>query len=381
MKRPMMIMLIALGILFGTIFAYKIFTNVMNKRFLNSLAATSTNTVSSTTVKTMEWQDRVKAVGSLRAIKGVNVTTEQAGLVQHILFTPGSTVQENDVLVELNADVEKGQLASLDAQAKLAKITYDRDYAQYGIHAVSKQLVDTDFQNWKSLQGQVAEQEAVVQKKIIRAPFTGKIGINKVNPGQYLNAGDTIASLQTIDPIYVDFNIPQQQLADIRKGQQVVVNTDTAPEVRGTGVVTTIDPAIDTTTRNVTIEGTIPNKKGELTPGMFVNTEVTVGQPKKFLTLPQMAISYNSYGDIVYVLTPTKDKKDKDTIYTANQRFVVVGQVRGDQVQILKGLKDGQLVVTSGQMKLHNGARVTINNKIPVPDQAHPTVLEPDQEG
>ena len=381
MKRPMIIMLIILGALFGIIFGYKILMEIMTKRFLNSMVATSTSTVSTTNVKVTEWQARVKAVGSLRAVKGVNVTTEQEGLVQTISFTPGTSVHEGDILVELNADVEKGQLASLQAQATLAKITFDRDTAQYAIRAVSKQSVDSDLQNWRSLQGQVAQQEATVQKKIIRAPFTGKIGINKVNPGQYLNAGDTIASLQTMDPIYVDFNIPQQQLADIKKGQTVSVNTDANPPVGGKGVITTIDPAIDQTTRNVLIEATLPNPKGDLTPGMFVNTEVVVGTPKKYLTLPQMAIAYNSYGDIVYVLTPTNDKKDKDPIYIANQRFVVVGETRGDQVQILKGLKNNQLVVTSGQMKLHNGSRVTINNKIPVADKADPTVLEPDQQG
>jgi membrane fusion protein (multidrug efflux system) len=320
--------------------------------------------VSAIKVEYSSWQSSIKEAGSLRAINGVNVTTELAGMVQVVYFTPGAMVEKGSILVQLNADAEIGQLESLQAQAINARIIYERDQKQFAIHAVSKQTVDTDLQNLKSLLGQVAQQKAIVEKKTIRAPFSGRLGINYINLGQYINPGDTVTSLQALDPIYADFYVPQQELYKIKLGQTVFLTSDAFPGKRFSGKITTINPAIETDTRNIQIEATIPNKKYELTPGAFVNVEAIVGAPIKYLTLPQTAISYNPYGNLVYVVKQTGKDKDGKPILVAKQRFVDTGETRGDQIQILDKLKEGEMVVTSGQLKLKNGSHVVIDNAV-----------------
>jgi membrane fusion protein (multidrug efflux system) len=375
MKKRMAIMLISMGVLFGGIFLWKLFGMFMLKRYLANQSPVQT--VSAMSVPSSEWQSTLKSTGSLRAIRGVDVTTELAGMVQKIYFTPGAMVNAGTLLVQLNADVELGQLQSLQAQAALAKITYDRDKAQYAIRAVSKQTLDNDFQNLKSLLGQVAEQEGTVAKKAIRAPFTGKLGINNVNLGQYLNPGDKIVTLQTLDPIYADFYFPQQMISYLKVGQEVKMTSDAFPGKLFKGKITTIDPAFDTTTRNVEVEATIANSKYELNPGMFALVEVIVGQPREFLTLPQTAINFNSYGNIAYVVSQKGKDKNGKPVLMAKQVFVSTGETRGDQIKILKGLKKGDIVVTSGQLKLKNGSLVAINNSV-VPSN-HPAPITPNE--
>lgn len=355
-------MLLALGILFGVIILYKVLIGFIIK---TSIAANKSPiiAVSAMQVQYAKWQPKLTASGSLRAIKGVNVTTELAGMVQHIYFTPGSQVVDNQVLVQLNADSEIGHLQSLQAQAQLAKITYDRDIKQLAIHAVSQQTVDTDLQNLKSLQGQVKEQAATVAKKTIRAPFAGRLGINYVNPGQYINPGDNVTSLQTLDPIYVDFYMPQQTLSQLRVGLPVKVISEGASNVAFVGKITTINPAVQVDSRNVLVEATVANSKSLLTPGAFVTVDIFTGKPNNQLTLPQTAISYNPYGDIVYIIS-NQGKDEKGDILIAKPVFVILGETRGDQVSIVEGVKENDWVVTSGQLKLKNESRVKINNSV-----------------
>ena len=364
MKRRMIIMLISVFVLFGLIFGWKGFKAVMLARYLSHMHE-ATVTVSTMKVGFSTWNPVLKGVGSLRAIIGVEVTTELAGMVQKIYLRPGTLVKEGDLLVQLNADSEIGQLQSLEAQVVLAKLTFERDKAQYAVHAVSKQAVDTDEWSLKNLQGQVTQQSANVQKKTLRAPFTGRIGISHVNPGQYLTPGDKVTTLQTLNPIYFDFYMPQQALAQLKLNQETILSTDTFLNKKFHGKITTIEPAVDTNNRNVLVEATIANPKFELTPGMFANVEVDTATPLIYLTLPQSAVSFNPYGDIVYVI---KDSGKKDSqhhpVLVAHQVFVTTGDTRGDQIAILKGLHDGDIVVTSGQLKLKNGSLVTINNTV-----------------
>jgi len=360
-RKRMFIMLLVLGILFGSIILYKLLIGFLIKKSLSANQSPIVP-VSAMKVEYSEWQPKLLASGSLRAIKGVNVTTELSGMVKQIYFTPGSDVTLNQVLVQLNADTEIGQLQSLLAQEALAKITYERDKKQLAIHAVSQQTVDTDYQNLKSLDGQVIEQAATVAKKTIRAPFTGRVGINNVNPGQFLNPGDTVTSLQTLDPIYVDFYMPQQTLSDLRTGLTVNIESDNAKDIFH-GKITTINPAVQVNTRNVLVEATVSNPKHLLTPGAFVNVEVLTGNRKNLLTIPETAVSYNPYGSIVYVIT-NKGKDEKGDKLIVEPAFVITGETRGDQVAILKGIKKDDLIVTSGQLKLKNESRVTIDNKV-----------------
>lgn len=366
----MLIMLVALGILFGLIFIYKAISSILTKRFFASLENKAV-TVSTTVVKKSVWESQLKAVGSVRAIVGVNVTAQLAGMIQTIYFKPGGTVKEGTLLVQQNADPDIAQLHSLQANAELARITYERDKAQYKVHAISKQQLDQDKQNLLSLKAQVAQQAAIVAKLTIRAPFTGRLGISRVNPGQYLNPGDQVVTLQQLDPIYVDFYLPQQALAQLKVGQKVAATADTYPGKRFKGKLTTIDPLVDVNTRNVNVEATVSNPDSLLTPGMFAHVFINTGDRTNHLTLPQSAVSFNPYGDIVFLVKKDgKDEKGK-SILTVTQVFVTTGETRGDQVAILAGIKEGDTVVTSGQLKLKNGTRIAINNSVqPASDKA-----------
>jgi membrane fusion protein (multidrug efflux system) len=326
------------------------------------------------------WQPQLNAVGTLRAVRGVDVTTEVAGLVRSVNFKSGDEVKAGQVLAQLNADSDIAQLRSLEAAAELASTVYERDKAQLAAEVISKAQVDTDAGDLKSKRAQVAQQQAVVEKKTLRAPFAGKLGISIVNPGQYLNPADKLVTLQTIDPIYVDFYLPQQQLPQVAIGQTVTLTTDTYKDVVFTGKINAINPKIDTNTRNVQVEATIPNAKRQLLPGMFVNVRVNSGEENRYITLPQTAITFNPYGDMVFVVKPSDKKEDKDekgnARLVAQQVFVTTGPTRGDQVAILKGIEPGTEVVTSGQVKLKNGTPLVVDNKVQPSNSPNPTPQE-----
>lgn len=372
MQKRMKIMLISLGILFGSIFLYKAFISYMIKKSISSQK--NIVSVASMTVEEQKWQPELTASGSLRAIRGVNVTTELAGMVQTIQFKPGDNVKKGDLLVQLNADTEIAQLHSLEANAEIAKTTYLRDKAQYQIHAISKQIVDNDAANLKSIEAQVEQQKTIIAKKSIIAPFTGKLGVNNVNPGQYVNPGDKVVTIQTLDPIYADFYIPQQQIAQLKLGQEVFVTSNAYPKNSYTGKITTIEPTLDPSTRNVQVEATVSNDHQELLPGMFVSVRVITGEPLSVLTIPQAALSFNSYGNLVYVIEKSKQLRDGKPVLIAKQHFVTTGDTRGEQIMVLNGLKSGDEIVISGQLKLKNGSEVAINNSIKIPDSANPTL-------
>ncbi|MES2217810.1 MAG: efflux RND transporter periplasmic adaptor subunit [Pseudomonadota bacterium] len=374
LKKRMRIMLVCLIILFGGIFLYKMAMGMLMRHFMANQSELVT--VSTAKVTTSPWQPKITEAGSLRAIHGVNVTTQLAGQVQSVYFTPGADVTAGTVLVQLNADDDVALLHSLQANAELSRITYARDKAQFKAEGVSKQVVDNDAANVQSLTAQVAQQAAIVAKKTIVAPFTGRLGINLINLGQYLNPGDAVTMLQTLDPIYADFNVPQQELTRIKCGQKVMVAVDAMPGRQFFGTITTINPGVDVASRNVLVEATIANPEKELAPGMFANVEVDTGEPADFVTVAQTVISYNPYGDIVYVVTEKgKDKDDKPKLI-ANQRFVKLGETRGEQVAVIDGLKDGETVVTSGQLKLKNGSQITVNNSVVPPDNPAPDLTD-----
>src|SRR5262249_946028 len=288
---------------------------VANLRLKN---AAPLQTVTAASARFSDWQPEVSAVGSLRAVRGVDVTTEGTGLVRSIRFKSGDEVASGEVLVELNADAELAQQRALEAAADLAATVYERDKVQYEVEAISKAQLDADSADLRNKRAQAAAQAALVAKKIIRAPFAGRLGITTVNPGQYLNAGDKVVTLQSLDPIYVDFKLPQQQLASIAAGQVVNITTDAYPGAKFTGKITAIDPHVDPSTRNFQAEATIPNQDRKLTPGMFSRVAVNAGDLKRYLTLPQTAITYNPYGATVFLV----QKKDGAKNPTAQQSFV-----------------------------------------------------------
>jgi membrane fusion protein (multidrug efflux system) len=349
--------------------------------------------ITATKVQSLDWQPQLAAVGTVTAVRGVDVTTEIAGLVRDVHFKSGQDVKKGEVLVQLNDDTDRAQLQSLLASAELAVTTLKRDQAQFEAQAIAQAQVDADASDLKSKRALVAQQQALIAKKTIRAPFSGKLGISTVNPGQYLNPGDKIVTLQTIDPIYVDFSLPQKQVNGLSIGQVVNASTDAFPGVTFSGRLSAISPKVDPATRNVVVEATFPNAKRQLLPGMFASANVEVGDKKKYPTLPQTAITYNPYGSTVFiVMTAAEQARAASAASGAapapapaasggeqlvvQQAFVTTGDTRGDQVAILSGLKEGQTVVTSGQVKLKNGTPVAIDNSVQPANSPNPRPQE-----
>src|ERR1035437_5092193 len=337
----------------------------------------SAETVTAIKVAALEWQPQLSAVGTLTAVHGVDLSTEIAGLVRQVNFKSGQDVHAGQVLVQLNADADRAQLHSLEAAAELSASVLTRDKAQLEAQAISQAQVDGDMADLKGKQALVAQQAAMVEKKTIRAPFSGKLGITTLNAGQYLNAGDKIVTLQTIDPIFIDFFLPQKQIGNLAVGQKLILSNDAYTGQVFTGKITAISPKIDTATRNVQVEATVSNAKRQMLPGMFANVSVDFGEKKRYLTLPQTAISYNPYGSTVFLLKPGEKKDDAGNApLVAHQVFVITGATRGDQVAILKGLEEGQQVVTSGQLKLKNGTAVIVDNTVQPANSPNPTPQE-----
>ena len=339
-------------------------------------------TVTTAVVSALEWQPQLASVGSLTAVHGVDISSEVAGQVRKVNFNSGQDVKAGQVLVELNADSDKAQLASLQAAAELAAITLKRDQAQWAAQGVSQAQVDGDAADLKSKNALVAQQQALVAKKEIRAPFAGRVGITTTNPGQYLNPGDKIVTLQAIDPIYVDFYLPQRQIGELSIGQTVNAKSDAYENTLFRGKITAVNPKVDTATRNLQVQATLANPKHQLLPGMFANAMVDVGVKKRYLTLPQTAITYNPYGSTVFVVKPAAAKGAGESApKTGNnlevqQAFVTTGETRGDQVAITSGLQEGQTVVTSGQIKLKNGTSIVVDNSVQPANSPNPTPQE-----
>lgn len=372
MRRRLAIVLVLVIILVGGAVGF----NRVKAHFIKQAMAKNASapqTVSTATAEYSEWQPQVQAVGSLRAIHGVEVTTEVAGLVRTVNFKSGSDAQLGQVLVQLNADPDVAQLRALMAEANLAALTYRRDLIQYQAQAIGRAQLDTDIANLKSAREQETAQAALVAKKTIRAPFRGRLGITTVNPGQYLNPGDAIVTLESVDPIYVDFRLPEDELARVTVGQTVHLTADAFPGKTFDGKITSIDPLVDSSTRNFEAEAVVRNPEHKLLPGMFVRTRVDAGATERYLTLPQTAVTYNPYGETVYLVSKPAAS---GTPPTAKLVFVTLGPTRGDQVAIVKGLDAGDVVVSSGQMKIKNGSPLVINNSVLPLNEPNPTPQE-----
>jgi len=364
LQRRMTIMLCSVFLLLGLIFAFNQLKTAMIKYFISGMGLPPA-TVSTMVIAPSEWQPKLTSVGNVRAFRGVELSTEVGGLVQTVPVKSGQDVKENELLIKLNDSSDVAQLNSLKALADLAKVINERDRQQLAIQAISKNVFDTSAADAKSKKAQVEQQTALIAKKNLKAPFSGRVGIVAINPGQYVNPGDKLLTLQTLDPIFVDFNLPQSNAEQIQVGQEVVVTTDAFKDASFTGKITAVSPKVDTNTRNIQVEAQIANPDKKILPGMFANVNIKVGEETKLLTLPQTAITYNPYGSTVFIAKPTgkKDKQGKPA-FEAQQVFVTTGATRGDQVAILKGVKEGATVVTSGQLKLKNGTPLIINNKV-----------------
>lgn len=358
MARRLVIVLVSMGVLLGAVVAW----NHIKAHFIAQFMAKNASmpqTVSTAVVRYSSWQPHLTSVGSLRAVHGVEVSPQVAGMVVRVDFKSGSYAHAGQALIHLNDAPDIAQLRSLRATAHYDLLTYQRDVSQYKAQAIGKAVLDAATANWKSAEAQKAAEEALIAELTIRAPFNGRLGITTVNPGQYLQAGAAVVTLESLDPIYVDFKLPQVDLSRVRVGQTVHVTTSAFPGSVFTGRVTSIDSEVDPSTRNFEAEATIANPQRRLMPGMFVDTAVESGAPRRYLTLPQTAISYNPYGDTVFVVERgAKSAADP----RVQQVFVTLGPTRRDQVAVLKGLSAGEQIVTSGAMKLKNGTPISISN-------------------
>jgi len=364
--KRMVIMLVIVLSLFAAIIGYHLFVGKMMKQFLASNAQPSA-TVTTMQVQKEQWFSKLNAVGTLRAVQGVNITAEAAGTVKRIHVESGAMVKKDQLLFTLDSDEEQAQLKSLQANVKLAELNYQRNQQQLKIHAISQAQLDASRADLDNQKAQVEKQRALIAKKQIRAPFAGQLGVSRINLGQHLNVAEPIVSLQNIAALYVDFNLPQQYVGDVSVGQDIEVFRRQGDQRPIIGHVSSSDIIVDTNTRNFAIEGRIDNSDGSMLPGMFVEISLHTGQARALLTVPQTSINYNAYGTTLFVAREKPmegEGKDAKPQLIAEQLFVTTGLKRGDQVAILKGLKEGDRVVTSGQLKLMNGTPLIINNNV-----------------
>ena len=357
------VVLLLLGLVFGGVFGWKAYVNYQTEQQLANAKAPAV-TVSSAVVTQEQWQQKVSTVGSLRAIQGIDVSAEVAGTVATISFESGHRVQSGDPLLQLDDTAERAELRSLEAQLQLARLDYERARGLQERTAMSQAQLDRAKSVMDSLAAQAEEQQALIAKKTIRAPFPGELGIRQVDIGEYVSPGTGIVTLQRLDPIYADFTLPERHFQTLAVGQTIEVEVAAYPQVLFTGRVTAISPRVAAKTRNVILRATMENPGRTLRPGMFARVAVLNGGVDDVLTLPRTAVSFFPYGNSVFVIKETEED------LLVERRQVTTGRIREGRVEIIAGLELGARVVSAGQLKLRNGQRVRINNAVELPTGA-----------
>jgi len=399
--RRMIITIVGVLVLIAIIAGIKV---LMIMHMLAGMKPPPPAVVSTAKASFQQWQPQLRAVGSLRAARGSDLALDVAGLVTGVYVKSGDDVKQGQLLLQLRDSDDVALLHQLEATAALAQLTYERSQREIAVKVIAQADFDQAAADLKSKQAAVAQQQVNVSKKQLRAPFAGHCGIVTINPGTYLNSGTVVVTLQQLDPVYVDFFVPQKQLADVRVGQKAALTLDAFRERSFSGTVNAISPKVDTDTRNVQVEAEVPNPDRALSPGMFVNVNVEVGTEQRYLTLPQTAVVYNPYGETVFIVEKKGDFDRQQAIAAAQnagpegakepaqkaakgpqlpsdtpvaqQTFVTTGPTRGDQVAILTGIGEGAEVVTSGQIKLKSGSPIQIDNSVLPADNPHPTPQE-----
>ena len=358
------------GVLLVLLSVFAIFGHGVINQILGFKSHKNIATVSAEPAKTETWQPDFTSVGNLDPVQGADISNQVAGNVTAINFDSGQEVQKGQLLVQLDASNEEAQLEGFKAQEKLAELNDQRSHDIFAKHLISQSDVDTADANLKQAQANVANTEADIAKKTIRAPFAGHAGIRNVNLGQYLPQGTALVTLQALDHMYVSFALPEQALPSLANGQKVQATVDAIPNETFNGSIDAIDSKVDPTSHNVRVQAILANPQHHLRAGMFANVTVSAGKPQQVVTVPKAAITYSLYGNSVFVVAPDdKNKDDKgQPQLTANEVFVKLGPEQGARVSVLQGLKAGDQVVTSGMQKLHSGAVVVINNDVP-PEQ------------
>ncbi len=319
--------------------------------------------VTTITAAEEQWPSTLNAIGTVAAVQGVTVSADLPGIVNRIAFDSGRAVQKGDVLVQLDTRQEQAQLAGAESELELARLNFERMQDLVRQDAVSRAEYDAAAAAHTQAQAKLREIRATIERKTIRAPFSGVLGIRQVNLGQYLAGGDAVVPLQSVNPVYVNFGVPQQDASRMRIGRTVHVKSDEAGEQEFAGRISALDSVVDQATRNVQVQATLANPGGRLKPGMFVRTQVVVGAARPVIAVPASAINYAPYGDSVFVVADMKNENGQ-AYRGVRQQVVKVGGARGDQVAVLSGISAGDEIVTSGVFKLRNGAAVQVNNTV-----------------
>jgi len=392
--RKSTIGLAALVIVFGLLGLYNyVIQPMLLKKFILG-AEPPPAVVSAEAARLERRSDTLLAVGSIQAVNGVDIAAEQDGVVRAILFNSGQMVQKGQVLVRLDTETEAADVALYQATLANAQKDYERTARLVETQYASRAALDRAVAARDQASAQLARARASLEKKTIRAPFSGRLGIRQINLGQYLSRGDTVVTLQAVDPIYATFPVPEQAIGRVHVGQSVTVSVDTAPGTRFEGKVTSIDAKVDESTRNVTVQATLPNPNGLLTPGAFANVAVTGREEAEVVTIPATAVNYSLYGDSLYVLKPAPKAKEAtggasastgasatgqeggeqaaQPVYVAERRAVKTGETQGGRAAVLEGLSEGELVVTAGQLKLGDGGKAVLNNSVALDPAAAP---------
>lgn len=352
-----------LVVIFGGVFGYKAIGNYFMGQYFADFQPPPVS-VSVAAAQTRDLQPRLTVVGTLEAVNGVHVASEIAGIVATIDFTSGQEVSKGERLIQLDTTVDRAELQGLEAELELARANQRREADLVERELASQAAFDVAQAEFRSARAAVAAQEARIAKKAIRAPFTGRVGIRLIDLGQYLAPGTSIVSLQALDPILVDFTLPEQELPRISEGQSLELRVDAYPGEVFQGEVRAIDAEVDARTRNILVQGSLNNADGRLRPGMYAVVDVLVGVRRSVVSVPESALTYAPYGDSVFVVERPEGADDGDSPPTVERRFVKVGQSIGTFVAITEGLEPGDEVVTAGQLKLRNGSAIAINNSV-----------------
>ncbi|HVA55540.1 MAG TPA: efflux RND transporter periplasmic adaptor subunit [Gammaproteobacteria bacterium] len=359
------------ALLLLTLIIMEVWGHGLIKKLIAFKSAVDITTVSDEAARSENWQPLFKSVGNIDPVQGVDLSNQLAGNVTAISFESGQDVKKGQLLVQLDDSSERAQLLGFQAQVKLAELNLKREQELVRRKLDSQANLDIAANNLKQAQSNLLNDQATIDKKAIRAPFTGRAGIRDVNLGQYLAVGTVIVTLQALDHMYVTFSLPEQDLPSLAVHQKVEITVDAYPGRTFEGEINAIDSRVDPNSHNVRVQALIANPEHLLRAGMFANVSVQAGKPVQVVSIPKPAVTYSLYGDSVFIVTPDKNKKDAkgNALFTANEVFVKLGDERGARVAVTEGVKPGDLVVTSGMQKLHPGASIVINNSV-TPDQA-----------
>lgn len=373
MSKRMVGLLIVAVVVFGGVIGGKLFLNRMINDFLDNMPVPPV-AVSAAEATQDRWIDSVTAVGSVVAVQGAELSTQVSGIVESIRFDSGSEVKAGDIILTLDSATDRAELKTLQSAERLAELERDRIKQLWQRKSVSQSEYDQRQSELEQARARVAAQEARIEQKTLRAPYAGRLGIRQVNVGAYVSAGDPLIGLQALNPIFVDFTLPEQRYGEVNVGMTVTAQMDALGEDAFEGKVTAIEPVIDADTRNFQVQATFKNSSQRLRPGMFARITLDVGEQRDVVLVPRTSISFKPYGNSVYVITESGDKNEEgEPVLTVKQRFVTTGQARGSLIAIEEGLEVGERVATSGLLKLDSGAVVSVNNSVQPDAEIAPT--------